>query len=161
MKYLKIFKSLFDEKIRYMICGGLAMNIYGIPRMTIDIDLLLDFTEDNIKSFQKVLKQLKYKPLAPVELRTLVSEQKRNEIIEEKNMIAYSYYNQISNYVQLDILLKTPLSFEVMWKKKSERKSNGYSLFLVSVEHLIEMKQYSDRIQDRDDILLLTKFIKR
>jgi len=45
MEYLQLFKKLSEEQVRYLICGGLAVNIYGIPRMTADIDLLLDFTD--------------------------------------------------------------------------------------------------------------------
>ena len=161
MEYQKIFKALDDHKIRYIVCGGLAMNIYGIPRMTVDIDLLLDFTKDNIESFQKILADLKYKPVLPVNLDSFIDVGKRKEAIDSKNMIVYSYYNQISNFMQLDVLLDVPLSFEVMWQRKAEIKSGDIAINLVSVDDLIKMKEYSNRIQDRDDIALLTKFIKR
>ena len=51
MEYLELFSKLEQFKVRYLICGGLAVNIYGIPRMTADIDLLLDFTEKNVTDF--------------------------------------------------------------------------------------------------------------
>ena len=49
MEYSLLFEQLEKQKIRYLLCGGMAVNIYGIPRMTADIDLLLDFNEDNIE----------------------------------------------------------------------------------------------------------------
>jgi len=45
MEYLKLFEQLQQHDIRYMLCGGLAVNVYGIPRMTADIDIVLDFEE--------------------------------------------------------------------------------------------------------------------
>ena len=49
MEYLELFSKLEQFKVRYLICGGLAVNIYVIPRMTADIDLLLDFTFKTFK----------------------------------------------------------------------------------------------------------------
>ncbi len=144
-----------------MICGGLALNIYGIPRMTIDIDLLLDLTKENIDAFQKTLDKLRYKPRLPLDLKKLADKNVRADYIKNKNLIAFSYYNQNNKFVQLDVLLDTPLTFAEMWKDKYAKKVNGFSLYLASVDHLIKMKKYSDRIQDRDDILLLTKFKKK
>ncbi len=161
MEYLKIFKALDDHKVRYIVCGGLAMNIYGIPRMTIDIDLLIDFTKENIEIFQKILAELKYKPLQPINLESFIDSKSRKDAVDNKNMIVYSYYNQINNFMQLDVLLDVPLSFDEMWSRKSEVNSGGVPIYLVSVEDLIKMKEYSNRIQDRDDIVLLTKFIKK
>ncbi len=37
MEYLKLFKLLDAREVRYLLCDGLAVNIYGIPRMTADI----------------------------------------------------------------------------------------------------------------------------
>jgi hypothetical protein len=52
MDYLQIFDLLPTHNVRYLLCGGLAVNIYGVPRMTADIDLILDFDEDNLKQFE-------------------------------------------------------------------------------------------------------------
>ena len=41
MDYFKLFEALYLAKIKYLVCGGLAVNIYGIPRMTADVDLLI------------------------------------------------------------------------------------------------------------------------
>ena len=77
MEYSDLFRALSEHKIRYLICGGLAVNIYGIPRMTADIDLLIDFEERNIQSFENVLKQLDYKSYLPLPLSELLSKSKR------------------------------------------------------------------------------------
>ena len=86
MNYAELFKLLYENNIRYMICGGLALNIYGIPRMTIDVDLLLDLTKENIDAFQKTLDKLKYKPRLPLDLKKLSGKNVREDYIKNKNL---------------------------------------------------------------------------
>ena len=53
MEIKKIFDVLNQYNVKYLVCGGLAVNIYGIPRMTADIDLLLDFEDNNISNWKR------------------------------------------------------------------------------------------------------------
>ncbi|MCS7004580.1 MAG: nucleotidyl transferase AbiEii/AbiGii toxin family protein [Cytophagales bacterium] len=157
MEYLNLFRSLFEAKVRYLICGGLAVNVYGIPRMTADIDLLLDFEEENIRRFEKVVADLAYKSLIPLTLQELLDESYRISVIKNRNLIAYSYYNTRSNYMNLDIMIDMPFSFEEMWKVREIRRTEKIEINIVSLEHLIEMKKYANRIQDQQDISLLSR----
>ncbi len=161
MEYLDFFQNLNKNKVSYLICGGLAVNIYGIPRMTADIDLLLDFEANNIKGFEEVLKKFKYNPALPITLSSLIDEKKRKVLKQEKNLIAFSYFNSVSNMMSINVLIEPPISFEIMWEKKEVRKIGETEINLVSIEHLIDMKKYSGRVQDEQDIIHLTKFIKR
>lgn len=47
LDYLAIFKKLNEKEIRYIVAGGIAVNLYGIPRMTYDVDLILDLEDKN------------------------------------------------------------------------------------------------------------------
>jgi hypothetical protein len=40
-EFNKIISLLVERHIGYAVCGGLALAVYGIPRATIDIDLLI------------------------------------------------------------------------------------------------------------------------
>ena len=62
--------------------------------------------------------------------------------------------------MNLDVLLDTPIEFNELWKNKTERKLGETIIYLVSVENLIDLKKYANRIQDQNDILLLSKLIK-
>jgi hypothetical protein len=157
MEYIQLFEKLHQQNIRYLICGGLAVNIYGIPRMTADIDILLDFSEENVAKFETIVTLLNYQSMIPLSINTFVTKKEREKAIIEKNLIAYSYFNSFSNYMNLDVLMDVPFVFEEMWQEKEERIIEGISVNIVSVAHLIGMKNYSNRKQDIDDVILLSK----
>jgi hypothetical protein len=160
MQIKKIFDVLNNFKVRYLVCGGLAVNIYGIPRMTADIDLLLDFDETNILNFENATKYLLFKSLIPLPINNFINKEERIKIINEKNLIAYSYFNSSAGYMNIDVLLDTPIEFNDLWKQKTERKLGETSIYLVSMEDLIDLKKYANRIQDQKDVLLLSKLLK-
>ena len=41
MFYLNLFKALKAHDIDYLLIGELAMNLHGVPRMTMDVDLII------------------------------------------------------------------------------------------------------------------------
>ncbi len=50
LKLLKrITQSLEDKQIPYMLSGSIALNNYAIPRMTMDIDIIIALKEENLK----------------------------------------------------------------------------------------------------------------
>ena len=55
MNYKLLFEKLEEYKVRYVVCGGLAVNLHGIPRMTADVDIILDLTVENLSQFEKCL----------------------------------------------------------------------------------------------------------
>lgn len=160
MEYLQLFKTLNRYNVKYLICGGLAVNIYGIPRMTADIDILLDFEEVNLSGFENAIKTLLYQSAIPISLKTFVSKKERDKASKEKNLIAYSFFNSQAGFVNLDVLIDVPIEFNDLWKSKTEKKTNDVVLNLVGIEDLILLKKYANRIQDQNDVLLLSRLLK-
>ena len=157
MEYINLFRKFHEEGVQYLICGGLAVNIYGIPRMTADIDLLVNFSEDNILKFEHVLEELSFASVVPIQLNSLLDASKRAEIIKTKNLIAFSYYNKRANFMNVDVLIDMPFSFTNMWENRERREIENFEINIVSLEHLIEMKKYANRNQDQQDVKMLAK----
>ena len=71
MDYYEIFKKFNELKIDYLIVGGLAVNLHGVPRMTYDIDIMIKLEKKNISKIVKQLIEWGYRlktPVDPMEL---------------------------------------------------------------------------------------------
>ena len=160
MEYLGIFEQLHKHQVKYLLCGGLAVNFYGIPRMTADIDLILDFDKDNLKKFEICVVNAFYQSQIPVSLSLLSTQQERIKLVKEKNLIALSYFNTRGNVMSMDVLIDVPLNFADMWERKTTRTADEIDIHIVSINDLIKLKEYSNRKQDQDDIYLLSQIKK-
>jgi hypothetical protein len=47
----KVCCSLDEHALKYMVYGSIASNIYGIPRMTRDIDIVIELPDSKIEEF--------------------------------------------------------------------------------------------------------------
>ena len=47
--YQELFESFDREKIEYIVIGGFAINLHGIPRLTADLDVMIGLTEPNMR----------------------------------------------------------------------------------------------------------------
>ncbi len=50
-----VFASFEKHKVRYLVIGGIAAILYGVPRATFDLDILIEASPDNA---QKLLDAL-------------------------------------------------------------------------------------------------------
>lgn len=156
MYYFELLEELHKNGIRYLIVGGLAVNLYGVPRVTQDIDIIVAMERENILKLNTVLKKLGYKPRLPVNPDDKIVE----DWVANKNLKAFSFYHQIENYKVVDIVLVHQLDFEVVFKNKSVKKAKNIDIYLVSIDDLIQMKKDSGRSQDLSDVKMLEK-VKR
>jgi len=91
-----IFHQLNQAQVRYLVAGGIAVNIHGYQRMTTDLDLVIQLDSDNIIKAMKCLEGLGYSPLIPVSTCDFADAKIRKNWIENKNMQVLSL--QSNNY---------------------------------------------------------------
>ena len=53
---LCLCETLENEKIQYMLLGGIAVGMWAQPRATLDIDLLISVPEEDLDSFKSKIK---------------------------------------------------------------------------------------------------------
>ena len=158
MYYFDILQELFDREIDYLIVGGLAVNLYGVPRVTQDIDIIIAFDKENVFKLNRVFKSLGYLPrLHGVDPEELADPIVREDWIANKNLKAFSFYHTKDAYKVVDIVLVHPLDFTKAFQNKTIKEAKGIAINLVSVDDLITMKSFSGRQQDLSDIELLKK----
>ncbi|MCD6254817.1 MAG: hypothetical protein J7J44_00915 [Deltaproteobacteria bacterium] len=66
MIYEEIFREFEQIGVRYLIVGGMAVNLYGYLRLTIDLDLMVDLSDENLSKIINVMERLGYIPKVPV-----------------------------------------------------------------------------------------------
>ena len=94
MYYFDILKELFNRKIDYLIVGGLAVNLYGVPRVTQDIDIILALDKENILKLNGIFSSLGYVPRLPgVDPEELADPVIREDWTVNKNLKAFSFYH--------------------------------------------------------------------
>ncbi|MBI4723356.1 MAG: hypothetical protein HY769_10265 [Candidatus Stahlbacteria bacterium] len=150
-------EGLYKNGIRYLIVGGLSVNLYGVPRVTQDIDLIISIDKENILKIISLLKNLGYVPRLPVDSNDLVDSAKVRDWIETKNLKAFSFYHPKATYKVVDIILVHPLEFEEVFLNKTVKRVKDIEIYLASIDDIIEMKKFSARPQDFSDIEMLKK----
>jgi len=159
LDYLGIFREFNKKKIKYIVVGGLAVNLYGIPRMTYDIDLLLKMGDENLKKFVVLLKKWGFRPKPPVDFMDFCKKGKREIWIKEKNMRAFNLYNPSWALSEIDIIINTPVNYEQAKKNIKYVKLSNVKIPLIGIEDLIKMKKKSCRKQDKIDCRYLKKIL--
>ncbi len=160
MYYFDVMELFFKKGIKYLIVGGLAVNLYGIPRVTQDIDIIISMDKENIYKINRALKELGYVPRLPVNPDDLADKNILNEWIKTKNLKAFSFYHKTDAYKVVDILIVHPLDFKEAYRRKTIKKVGNIEIFLVSIDDLILLKQNIGRAQDLSDVQLLKKVKK-
>ena len=135
-----VFKSFQQHEVRYVVIGGIAAVLYGVPRATFDLDILIEATPENT---QRLLDALIDAGMGTATL-TNVDEVLANEITIFKDR------------VRIDVQIATPgLEFEKAWERKQTMKYQGQSFFVVSLDDLIRSKRAAGRDVDLEDVRLL------
>lgn len=149
MFILKITKALDKAKIDYAVVGGVALALHGVARGTMDLDLVIRLSLHDFEKIEEVLLELGFQSRIPVDAKMVF--QFRKEYIENKNLLAWSFYNPKLPYEILDILLIHDL------KKIKTKKIDvlNYKINVASIENLIAMKKQAGREQDLEDIKML------
>lgn len=156
LDYLAIFKKFNEEGIRYLVVGGMAVNFYGIPRMTYDIDILLDLDDDNnIEKFVRLLNEWGFSPKVPVNILDFARPEKRREWIHEKNMKAFNLINPSWAIREIDVIIDSPVAYAEAEKRAARIELQGIFIPIVGLDDLIKMKQNTGRMQDEVDIRYL------
>ena len=157
--FKKLFSSLNKATIKYMVAGGIAVNLYGIERATADLDIALELEEGNLLKFINVAEKLGLRPKIPVKLGDFIDPQKRRSWRMDKGMLVFSLYDPKNPFFLIDIFTEIPFDFDAIYKQRKKVKFENIFIPVVPIKELIAMKEKSDRPQDRADVFYLKKIM--
>jgi len=156
----KVFRELNRAKVKYLVVGGVAVNLYGYLRFTGDLDLLLFFNKENLEKMDKVMKKMKYSERLPVSVLALSNQTQVKKWLKEKNMKAYTFNPPKNNLLQIDIIIEDSLAFSAYNKKKNIKRMGSLKIPVVSIQDIIKMKKKAHRDKDILDLQAL-KYLSR
>ncbi len=157
MFYTRLFGALAKHEVRCLLVGGLAVNLHGIPRMTMDVDLALALDPMNVERFIAAAADLALHPVMPESVASLADPARRRAWIEEKHLIAFAMRTAEPAAPTVDILIDTTMDFEAAFARRLTRELDGMPISLAAVADLIELKQRTGRAQDAADVAQLRK----
>ena len=135
-----IIFALDENGIDYALCGGLAMAVHGLPRATVDIDLLV--LAERLEEAKLVICGLGYTIEAqPMTFHKGAIEIRRWSKIDPSD----------GDVLTVDFLLVTPAVIDA-WTSRIKVASTQGIVSVVSREGLIKLKSFRRSGQDLDDI---------
>lgn len=134
------FASFHRHQVEYLVIGGIAAVLYGVPRATFDLGILVESSTENVRCLLDALEEA---GLATTSL-TSAGELVGNEI------------TVFQDRVRIDVQTWTPgINFVEAWKNRNVMEYAGRSFYVVSREDLILSKRASGHEVDLEDVRLL------
>jgi hypothetical protein len=155
--YEEILREFQRQKVKYVLVGGIAFNLLGGYRNTLDMDVLVQMTDKNLLKVTRILKKAGYHVRQPVNPEMIADKKTREDWVKNKNMKAFNFYKGERSYEEVDIVIDSPLDFKKAIKKAVITTVNGIRLTIISPEDFIKMKKFSGRNKDLQDIEALKK----
>ena len=135
-----VFRSFQHHDVRYVVLGGVASVLYGVPRATFDLDILIEPTIENAERLLAALMEAKFGTAAMTDATDIVAHE----------------ITVFNDRIRIDVQTRTPgISFQDAWSRRKVVTYEGQDFFIVSREDLIASKRAAGREIDLDDVRLL------
>ena len=133
----KDFISFLNKNsVKYLLLGGWAVGIYGYPRATGDIDVLIAIDDDNLNKLLKALNEFGSPP-----------------IDKEHFKIIGNIFMMGASPIKIDVINQASgIDFEECYSRKNIINVDGIEISLISKKDLIKNKKSSGRAKDIADV---------
>lgn len=135
-----VFASFQKHDVKYLVMGGIAAVLYGVPRATFDLDIIIEASQENARHLLDALLD------AGLGTASLTNP---DEILSNEITI-------FKDRVRVDVQTKTPgLLFEDAWQRRQTMNYRGQEFHVVCREDLMAAKKAAGRTVDLEDVRLL------
>lgn len=135
-----VFASLRSHDVKYVVIGGIAAVLHGVPRATFDLDILIEATPENAR---RLLDAFHDAGLGTADLIT------PEELLAETITV-------FKDRVRIDVQTSTPgLEFDEAWQRRQTMSHHDREFYVVSRDDLIASKRAAGRKVDLEDVRML------
>lgn len=150
----ELIAVLARHGVDYVVIGGVATQVHGHRRTTMDLDLTPDPSPENLRRLGAALAELEARP------RDLGTEGAEISVADpERLAVAAIVPPLLTRHGQVHILKepKGARGFDEMRERALVVDLDGNDVAIVSLDDLIRMKRAAGRPGDLDDIAALTE----
>jgi hypothetical protein len=151
---------LRDGGVHFVVVGGTAVILHGVPRTTADLDLVIDMEPANVRRLVSAMNRLGYRPRVPVDPGELADPERRASWIADKGMRAFTFQLPGHPLSDIDVLIDSPLDYAALAKRAEQVDAGGLVLRIAGLEDLIQMKTVAGRDQDLADADALRRLLE-
>ncbi len=152
---LPLIDAFNQHNISYVVVGGLAVVLHGHNRLTADIDLVIRLDSDNASKAVSIITEQGYAARAPVNPLDFADPSKREEWIQAKNLVVFSFYHKSNPLMAIDLFVDYPIDYEELYARSVCKKLGHIEVRICSIDDLISMKKKANRPKDTEDVRLL------
>ncbi len=144
--------ALTSAGIPFVVVGGLAVNLQGVPRFTADVDVAVALDGSVLARAAQALAKVGLRPRLPVSQAELADTEQVRSWVEERNVIALTFVDPDEPLREVDLVLATPVPFEELVRTADRMTAGSLTVAVAAIDALIQMKTGTARAQDASDV---------
>ena len=146
----EILQALTSNLVRFVVAGGVAAVLHGIERTTMNLDIALELSPENVGRFREAVEALGLRPLVPVPVEALADAEAVRVMVEEKHAIVFMLADPNMPLRKVDVFLTEELRYESLVEDSIQVELPGMAFPIVSLERLLELKRAIQPARDKD-----------
>jgi len=150
---VRIFEALERHGVEYLTIGGVAVNAHGHLRNTRDVDVLIEWTAENMERLAAALRELDAKPFGVGADLLDVDPLDPDDLLNGGNFTLRTASGGLDLFDPGEIPGGRP--YEEMRPRAVEATVAGVRIHAVGLDDLIRLKRESGRDHDLEDVATL------
>lgn len=136
----RMLSVLTEERVEFILVGGVAAVLQGVPVLTQDVDILYRIEEANIDRLHRALERL----------NAVARHDPRNLRFEKSHLRTRGHKLSVTNAGPLDILgaINENVTYEDLISKTDELEVAGLLVRVAALEELLRLKRELGRPKD-------------
>lgn len=158
----EIILALADAEVEFIIGGGVACVLQGVERFTLDLDVAVNLTAENLERFVAVMNKQHLTPRVPVSPEALLDPAAVKMMVEEKHAVVFTFIDVDDPARHVDVFLRNDLSYEALNQHADGIDLSGRMIKVLGRQKLLAIKEAIVPPRDKDqlDIATLRRLIQ-